>query len=317
MGLFKPGWMSRDEGKALRSLDKVSRDEELYRIVLECPHGSVRMKALSRIRDEGRRLDLVLTERSVGFGERLAALEGVSEEGLCRAAREAPSCDIRLEAVHRMADSRLLARLVKEGAGGSRDDRRVCEAAYEKMARPSFECSMLMGGRKAEENLMRDIEEMVYPDDRDRLLRAAKERAGESGGRAVSALPYERERDTLRDLALNGKGTARLTALALLRVPADRDIVDALLSDPGSGKGLKQRAARLLPENDPMLNRMCCPFCGALESVFRHGGYDEAADMYYSAFECRACGREVRKHSVTGTAAAKDFSITLRELINE
>lgn len=316
MGFFKPGWMSRDEGKALRSLDKISRDEELYRIVLECPHGSVRMRALSRIRDAGRRLDLVLTAQAVSFDERLAALEGATEEGLCRAAREAPSCGIRLEAVGRMTDSLLLAELVKEGAGGSRDDRRVCEAAYEKMTRPPFECSMLMRGRKAEENLMRDIEEMVYPDDRDRLLRAARERDGESGGRDVSALPYDRERDALRDMALNGKGPARLTALARLRLPSDRDIVDAILSDPGSGKVLKQRAARLLPENDPVLERMCCPFCGAIESVFHHGGYDEGVDMYYSAFECRSCGREVRKHSVTGTASAKDFSIRLRELIN-
>lgn len=79
MGLFKPGWMSRDEGKALRSLDKISRDEELYRIVLECPHGSVRMRALSRIRDAGRRLDLVLTAQAVSFDERLAALEGAAE----------------------------------------------------------------------------------------------------------------------------------------------------------------------------------------------------------------------------------------------
>jgi hypothetical protein len=37
-------------------------------------------------------------------------------------------------------------------------------------------------------------------------------------------------------------------------------------------------------------------------------------DMYYSAYECRVCGREVRKHSVTGTTEVKDFSITLREL---
>ena len=224
MGLFKPGWMSRDEGKALRSLDKVSRDEELYRIVLECPHGSVRMRALSRIRDAGRRLDLVLTAQAVSFDERLAALEGATEEGLCRAAREAPSCDIRLEAVGRMSDSLLLAELVKEGAGGSRDDRRVCEAAYEKMTRPPFECSMLMHGRKAEENLIRDIEEMVYPDDRDRLLRAARERDGESGGRAVSALPYEGERDALRDLALNGKGPAFLpTAISWTRSCLTRD----------------------------------------------------------------------------------------------
>lgn len=314
MGLFKPGWMSKDENKAMRSLDRVSDDEELYRIATECPHLNVQIRAVSRIRDADRRLDVALTKRLISLNVRRAALEGASEERLCLVAGKAPMCDIRLEAVDRMSDDTFLAKLVLDGAGGSRDDKRVCEAAYEKMEHPPFECSMLMCSRKADENLLHDVEGMTYPADREKLLRVVREKEGEAAGRAVTKLPYEQEREVLRELAMNGKGLARSAAVASLHLPADRDIADSIIAEPKSGRNLKQHAVRLLPEDDPVLNELCCPFCGALGSVFHHGGYDDAVDMYYSAYECRVCGREVRKHSVTGTAEVKDFSITLRQL---
>jgi hypothetical protein len=213
-----------------------------------------------------------------------------------------------------MSDDTFLAKLVLGGAGGSRDDKRVCEAAYEKMEHPPFECSMLMCSRKADENLLHDVEGMTYPADREKLLRVVREKEGEAAGRAVTKLPYEQEREVLRELAMNGKGLARSAAVASLHLPADRDIADSIIAEPKSGRDLKQRVVRLLPEDDSVLKEPCCPFCGALGSVFHHGGYDDAVDMYYSAYECRVCGREVRKHSVTGTAEVKDFSITLREL---
>lgn len=126
MGLFKPGWMSKDENKAMRSLDRVSDDEELYRIATECPHLNVQIRAVSRIRDADRRLDVALTKQLISLNVRRTALEGASEERLCLVAGKAPMCDIRLEAVDRMSDDTFLAKLVLGGAGGSRDDKRVC-----------------------------------------------------------------------------------------------------------------------------------------------------------------------------------------------
>ena len=41
MGLFQPGWMSRDEQKAMRALEKVTDDDTLFRIASECMHRSV------------------------------------------------------------------------------------------------------------------------------------------------------------------------------------------------------------------------------------------------------------------------------------
>ncbi len=314
MGLFQPGWMSKDEQKAMRALEKVTDDAALFRIASECPHRSVQIKAVSKIRDADRRLDVALTKQLLSYEVRLAALEGASEEGLSLVARKAASCDIRLEAVKRMKDEGCLAEVVKATAGGNRDDLRVCEAAYEKMNHPPFNCSMLIHNRKTDANLLYDLKRMSYPDDREKLLRIILEKEGTCAETAVRMLAYEQEREVLRNLAVNGKRNARLAAVEVLRLPADRDIVDAILSDPESDLVLRQVADRRLPDEDPMLDQLCCPFCGSFGSVFHHGGYDDAADMYYSAYACRACGHEVRTHSVTGTAEAKDFSVTLRDL---
>jgi hypothetical protein len=244
----------------------------------------------------------------------MAALEGASEQGLSLAARKAASFNVRMEAVRRMKDEVCLAETAAATAGGNRDDTRICEAAYEKMSRPPFELSMRVRSRKTDANLLADLKEMSYPEDREKLMRIITEKDGKCAEAAVRLLAYAKEREVLRNLALNGKRNARLAAIEALHLPQDRDIIDEILSNPKSDLGLKQYAARLLPEEDPMLDQLCCPFCGAFGSVFHHGGYDEAADLYYSAYECKACGHEVRNHSVTGTAAAKDFSVTLREL---
>lgn len=113
-----------------------------------------------------------------------------------------------------------------------------------------------MRSRKADENLVHDVEGMTYPDDREKLLRVAREKEGEAAGRAVTKLPYEQERDVLREFAANGEGAARLAAITSLRVPADRDIADSIIADPKSGRDLKQRVVRLLPEDDPVLEAL-------------------------------------------------------------
>ena len=314
MGLFQPGWMSRDEQKAMRAIEKVTDDDTLFRIVSGCPHRSVQIKAVSKIRNADRRLDAALTKRLLNYEVRMAALEVASEEGMSLVARTAASSDIRLEAVRRMKDERCLAEVVEATAGGNRDDLRICEAAYEKMNHPPFECSMRIHNRKTDANLLYDLKGMSYPDDREKLLRIVFEKDGKCAEAAVRMLAYEQEREVLRNLAVNGKRNARLAAIEILQLPADRDIIDVILSDPKSDLVLKQYAARLLPDGDPMLDQLCCPFCGSFGSVYHHGGYDDAADMYYSAYTCRTCGHEVQTHSVTGTADAKDFSVSLRDL---
>ena len=116
--------------------------------------------------------------------------------------------------------------------------------------------------------LLYDLKGMSYPDDREKLMRIIMEKDGKCTEAAVRMLAYEQEREVLRNLAVNGKRNARLAAIEALRLPADRDIIDVILSNPESDLVLKKYAARLLPNEDPMLDQLCCPFCGSFGSIY-------------------------------------------------
>ena len=122
--------------------------------------------------------------------------------------------------------------------------------AYERIERPPFEWNMIMDGEKATTNLLLDLDGMSYPKDRENLLRVALEKDGDVAAKAVSMLPYEQERGTLREIIARGKDEARMAALKKMRLPEDRDPVVACLFDHSAGKPVKLLAARLLTGHD-------------------------------------------------------------------
>lgn len=97
-----------------------------------------------------------------------------------------------------------------------------------------------------------------------------------------------------------------------MRLPDDREVVVACLSDHSAGKPVKLLAARLLPEDDPVLDERCCPDCGTVGSVERTRWWSEYWESFQLEFECMACKR--RGESVFECDEPVDFSITLREL---
>ena len=312
MGLFKPAWMGKDEGKALSALSKVQDDDTLVEIAVKCPYPSVQTEAVRKMTGDAA-LFRAIRDSHVPVKAKREALDRASELVLADAVRSRFTADsIKLEAVARIGNDALLADIAKGENGFGETSQGVREAAYERMDRPPFDCSMMVRTKRADDNILLDLDGMSYPEDRDKIVRVAHERDGGAAEWAVSMLPYDRERDVLRELAADGKGLAQAAALSALRLPEDRDIVDAILSNPKSGKLLTCRAARLLPSDDPALDEQYCSYCGAIGSVFHHGGYDGSADLYYSAYECRECGHESRQWDYIGSAT--DFSVTLREL---
>ena len=303
MGLFKPAWMGKDETKAMRALDKVCDDGTLFQIATECPHASVQLRAASRIQDRLVRLDVARTSRRVPLEVRKAALEGASERELCDVAKCGANPNvggIRLEAVRMMSDEALLAVVaatvhsdnrddasvraaafdkvsdrglllglmdqyrdiylgeVKRGPFGGSGDPAIKEAvanAYERMERPPFEWSMLVQSEKASDNIMLDLSDMAFPEDRDRVL-------------------------------------------AILRTAA-------------FGKPLKQKAASLLPDDDPALDERCCPHCGTVGSVRSRSSWSDYWEDNIHWYECSVCDQDdpggIKRKD-------EDFSITMREL---
>ena len=302
MGLFKPAWMGKNEARALRALDKVRDDETLFQIATECPHASVQLRAASKIQNRLVRLDVARTSRSVSLEVRKAALEGATEQELCDVAKcgSHPNVgDIRLEAVRMMSDEALLAEVaatvhddgardasvraaalgkvgdrellvglmdqyrdiylekVKRGpfeGGGDPVIKEAVANAYERVERPPFEWSMLVQSEKASHNIMLDLDDMTFPEDRDRIL--------------------------------------------------------AILSTATLGKPLKQKAASLLPDDDPALDERCCPFCGAIDSIHGKSNWSDYWDRYIYILECDVC----KRRDSGGDLDPKDFSVALREL---
>lgn len=109
-----------------------------------------------------------------------------------------------------------------------------------------------------------------------------------------------------------GKNEARAAALREMRLPDDRDVVVACLSDHSAGKPVKLLASRLLPDDDTVLDERCCPDCGTVGSVERTRWWSEWFENYQLEFECMACKR--RGGSGPEGYEPVDFSITLREL---
>jgi len=255
MGLFKPAWMSKDGPKAMRALDKVGDDATLFQIATECPHAQVQIEAVRKMAGDAALFEAICDSR-VPAEAKMAALGRAPEPVLADVVRSRFTAESdKLEAVARIGSSALLADIVKGENGFGETKQSVRVAAYERMERPPFECSMMVQSEKASENVMLDLDEMSMPEDRDRVM-------------------------------------AVLTAKAFDR-------------------RLRQRAARLLPDDDPALDERCCPHCGTIGSVRSRSSWSEYWDDNIRWYECAVCDE-----NDPGGILHKDedFSVTLREL---
>ena len=70
MGLFKPMWMSRDEGIAAKGIAKVDDEATLRRIVQEARHGSNRLYAARKLSNKGMGSDEYWHELALSHGDR-------------------------------------------------------------------------------------------------------------------------------------------------------------------------------------------------------------------------------------------------------
>lgn len=82
MGLFKPAWRSSNEEKALRAVDRMTRQRELFEVVI-CKDGVssiVRHKALEKLTDSILLADVA--ENSMSIDLRIAAVNKLSDDSL-------------------------------------------------------------------------------------------------------------------------------------------------------------------------------------------------------------------------------------------
>ena len=311
MGLFKPAWMGKDEAKAMRALDKVSDDATLFQIAAECPHASVQRRAIEKIQNNDVRLnvDPSRTSKNVSPMMRQAALDRATERQLYDIAmmRNPNMNSWLLDAVKRITDETLLARIAANERDGLGPEATLRAAAFAKV-----------NDRELLLQLMDQYRD-VYTGDVDygQAHTESYQRSRAAGGKiireAVEEAYNRMERPPLEWslLVQNDKAYESIMLdLDEMSMPEDRDRIMAVLTTQAFDKPLKQKAARLLPDDDPALDERCCPFCGAIDSIHGKSNWSDYWDRYIYILECDVC----KRRDSGGDLDPKDFSVALREL---
>lgn len=303
MGLFKPAWMGKDEARAMRALGKVRDDGTLFQIATECPHASVQLRAASRIQDRLVRLDVARTSRRIPLEVRMAALEGATEQELCDVAKCGAHLNaegIRLEAVRMMTDEALLAEVAAAVNSDSRGDAKVRAAALDKVSDSGLLLRLMELYRDI---YLGEVKRGPFDGDGDPVIKEAVANAYER----VERPPFEWSMLVQSEKASNNI----MLDLCDMTFPEDRDRVLAILRTAAFGKPLKQKAASLLPDDDPALDERCCPHCGTVGSVRSRSSWSDYWENDIHWYECSVCDQNdpggMKRED-------EDFSITLREL---
>ncbi len=311
MGLFKPAWMSKDESRAMRALDKVSDDATLFQIATECPHAQVQKRAVEKIQDDEVRFNVACSPsmKNVSLVAIQAVLDRATEQQLYYiATTRNPNMVLWLaEAVIRMTDEELLAKIAAKEGNGLGPDAMLRAAAFARVNDRELLLQLMEQYRDVYTGNVDYGQEKTEWGPRmraagDRIIREAVEDA------------YNRMERPPLDWSLLVQNEKAYKSIMLdldeMSMPEDRDRVMAVLTTQAFDKPLKQKAARLLPDDDPALDERCCPFCGAIDSIHGKSNWSDYWDRYIYMLECDVC----KRRDSGGDLDPKDFSVALREL---
>ena len=78
MAFFKPGWMSRNEEKAIRAVEKLTDQKELFRVVRESENVTICCAAVQRITDQKELIRVVRESENVTI--RCAAVQRITDQ---------------------------------------------------------------------------------------------------------------------------------------------------------------------------------------------------------------------------------------------
>ncbi len=325
MGLFKPIWMTdkrTKRDKAIEAVTKETNPDKLKEIALNAPLREVAHAAVERVSDQAILIDIARQTSSTSVGEKVIQAI-VDEQALFNLAMPggALSKKVQAAAISKVRDRDMLLQFME----AHREDFRLrhetghrmlgeaVQFAYARIERPTFEWSMLVNSKASDENLLQDVKEMSYPEDREALCLVARKKDNDAAALAVSMFPYETDAKFLRHVALVGFNTARLAALKKLRAPEDSDLAKRVWENHLLDLEVRKQALKLVQDDDPLLDTPnCCPYCGGVGTVHRNTYYSGGADTYFHGYECSECKKSGYIPMWAGDP--KDFGVTLREL---
>ena len=325
MALFKPIWMTdkrKKQDKAIEAAARETNPEKLKDIALKAPLQNVAHAALERISDQAILIDIARLTDSAFIGEK--AIQAIADEralfGLAMPGG-ALSKKVQVAAISRVRDRGMLLQFMEAYREDYRlrhqTERRLLgeavQFAYARIERPPFEWNMLVNSKASDDNLLQDVKEMSYPEDREALCLVARKKDNDAAALAVSMFPYETEAQFLRHVALVGFDTARVAALKKLRTPEDSELAKRVWENHLLDLQVRKQALKIVQDDDPLLDTPnCCPYCGGVGTVRRNTYYSGGADTYFHGYVCSAC--ENSSYIPVWAGDPHDFGVTLREL---
>ena len=288
MGLFGIDYRSAVlNNKVSSTIDKIKDEKKLMKIVIDARNFSVFNYAISKITDNNILYEIAMNQNL-----------------------NAGKSDLALD---RITDKEVINRIISELP----TTHRFVSKIYDKIENPPFELNFKMSSKKASDNLLKDLDNMDYPKDRDKLIMVAKKHSfGEATKKAIEKLPYPEEVEELKNIFnVSISDIAKEEIIKKLPIKEERNFFVNILMNGHKNKIVTKLIGKKLDSSDELLDKEVCLNCGALDSVKKFGGYEESIDEFVSGYRCNKCNKEVSLPN--GLGEVKCPTIKLREFINK
>lgn len=289
MGLFKKSYkFATFNEKVSNEINKITNQERLMEIAIEAKDINVADVALNNITDENYFYEIAKSKYLNNLSTQSHALKKIKDE----------------EVINRMINE-------------LPPTHRFLRIIYDNIENPPIELSAQMGSEKAEKNLEKDLSQMKYPGDAEKIrLIAKKYDMTNVVSKAINMLPYNEEADFLKKLYEQTNSiTTKLSIINKLQQEDKREILENILKTGDKTSIIIKTIAKKFDNNDPLLDKEVCPNCGAIESMHLFDEYRKSIDMNVRGYCCNKCGYESLEQ--TGLGEVKKVSITLREFLNK
>ncbi len=166
MGLFKKSYrFVTYNDKVASQIQKITDQKRLMEIAIEAKDILIVEEALNHITDDYYLYEIYQSKYTSNINTKAKALD-------------------------RIKDQEIFKKMIQELSPTHRDLRKI----YDKIENPPFELSIQMNSKIAEDNLLKDLDRMKYPDDKDKLKEMLNKMiTKESVTRVLELLPFEED----------------------------------------------------------------------------------------------------------------------------
>ena len=270
---------------------------------------------INKIKDQERLMEIAIDAKDIKVVD--AALDNITDENyLYEIAKSnyTNNSSTQTNALKRIKDEKVIEKMTKELP----PTHRYLRIVYENIGKPPFELSVQMGSEKADENLEKDLDQMKYPEDAEKIRMIAKKYGvPKAVSKAISMLPYNEEAEFLNNLYEQTDSIAtKIAIINKLQAEGKREVLENILKNGDKTTSITIKTiGKNLDKNDPLLDKEVCPKCGAIESLKEFSEYRRSIDLDVYGYCCTKCGYESLEQ--TGLGELKKVSITLREFIEK